>query len=187
MWPWPFLYDLWAFSPHPQGEARPLGKWLPCPSAYTLLYRFVPRHSWAVVVWAYFWPSYVLPPHCCRWVSPVWPTLYPDQRLSLGISVSGKISLNPPGSCQWTKDHVMHTYSIPLPISVLIAFIVCFYYSHTPLHALGELRLRFTHFQVPDGCRYWMHKWLSLRLWEPSCFSIVKWLPTGFEKWRRGS
>lgn len=77
---------------------------------HTLLCGFVPRHSWTVVVWAYFWPSYALPPRCCRWVPPVRPTLYPDQRLSLGISVSGKISLNPPGSCQWTKDHLMHTY-----------------------------------------------------------------------------
>lgn len=37
IWPRPFLYDLWAFSPHPHGEARPLGKWLPCPSGCTAL------------------------------------------------------------------------------------------------------------------------------------------------------
>lgn len=141
----------------------------------TLLCSFVPCHSWTVVVWAYFWPSYVLPPHCCRWVPPVRPTLYPDQRLSLGISVSGKISLNPPGSCQWTKDHLMHTYSIIPTFHQCVDYVYCLLLllSHSPA---SRLRITTAFYSFPGAqCLHtaWWVQVLNAQMFVPQAFGAL--------------
>lgn len=127
----------------------------------------------------------MLPPHCCSWVPSVWQALHPDLRLSLGFSISGKISLNQPHSGQLTKST---QYILTLMMSPCLSQSAPFIGSLCPcphLHTLGGSGRHVLHLQVPgarvlsDGqnSRDWINKHLPAPVWGPSCFCTIQGRP----------